>query len=391
MKRKILFGCLCCTLLSAACERLDDDPNLHVKEENPDFTLEEVAGLLSVVPFGEDQVGEVHDAVSASSGNGYDTEYTMRNLFEMPGAGIGSAQGTRVEAYPKPLRDLLTETVRSRYETKAGDADAFLNALAESDVQIYWPYSEDFDGKEMPVITFDPGDNSVRNTGFLRREDGSVEEILVDEEMARKRPVWVVSRNLDAEYKTLEMRRREDPDWGKGGGEIVVGTKTDGTRATKSTFKTLILRSFQANRQFDSWFCGASEFWVKCGAVEDFSATTEAELRLYSPSITDFLIVVRRNQVGEPVDFNAILVSEWTAMLDNCAFCIVEDDGGSLTSWKCSAMVKYNSKSYGFDIEIPIHARDDIVWRGALTRSYIERYSKNTGHFGDVDLVLELI
>lgn len=392
MKRMILFGCLCCTLLSAACERLDDDPNLHVKEENPYFTLEEVAGLLSAVPFGEDQVGEVHDAVSASSGNGYDTEYTMRNLFEMPGAGIGSQQETRVEAYPQPLRDLLTETVRSRYGTKAGDADAFLNALASSDVQIYWPFPEDFDGKEMPVITFDPGDNSVRNTGFLRREDGSVEEILVDEETARKRPVWVVSRNLDAEYKSLEMRRREDPDWGKGGGEILVGTKPAGTRAAaKGSFKTLILRSFQANRQFDSWFCGASEFWVKCGAIEDFSATTEAELRLYAPSITDFLIVVRRNQVGNPVDFNAVLVSEWTSMLDNCAFCIVEDDGGTQTTWKCSAMVKYNSKSYGFDIEIPLHARDDIVWRGALTRSYIERYSKNTGHFGDVDLVLELI
>ena len=391
MKRKILFGCICCTLLSAACERLDDDFDLHVKEENPVFTLEEVASLLSAVPLGEEQVGEVHDAVSASSGNGYDTEYTMRNLFEMPGAGIGSEQATRVEAYPRPLRDLLTETVRSHYGTKAGDADAFLDALANSDVQIYWPFSESFEGKGMPVITFDPGDNSVRNTGYLRREDGSVEEIIVDEEMAGKRPVWVVSRNLDAEYKSLEMRRREDPDWGKGGGEIIIGTKTAETRASKSTFKTLILRSFQANRQYDSWFCGGSEFWVKCGAIEDFTATTEAELRLYSPSITDFLIVVRRNQIGETVDFNAVLVSEWTSMLDNCAFCIVEDDGGTQTSWKCSAMVKYNSKSYGFEIEIPIHARDDIVWRGALTRSYIERYSKNTGHFGDVDLVLELI
>jgi len=114
-------------------------------------------------------------------------------------------------------------------------------------------------------------------------------------------------------------------------------------------------------------------------------------MRLYAPSITDFLIVVRRKQVGEVLDFNAVLVSEWTGMLDNCAFMMVEDDGGTMTTWKCSAMVKYNSRSYGFEIEIPLRARDDIIWRGALTRTYIERNNGVTGHFGDVELVLELI
>jgi hypothetical protein len=54
-------------------------------------------------------------------------------------------------------------------------------------------------------------------------------------------------------------------------------------------------------------------------------------------------------------------------------------------------MVKYNSRSYGFEIEIPLRARDDIIWRGALTRTYIERNSGRIGHFGDVELVLELI
>ena len=130
---------------------------------------------------------------------------------------------------------------------------------------------------------------------------------------------------------------------------------------------------------------------MKCGAIEDFNASTEAELRLYTPSITDFLIVVRRKDVGKELTFNAVLVSEWTGMLDNCAFMMVEDDGGTQTSWKCSAMVKYNSRSYGFEIEIPLRSRDDIIWRGALTRSYIEKYNGVTGHFGDVDLVLELI
>ena len=400
MKRIHLLGCLCGILLSAACGRLDPigetlEEETTVLSNDVVFTLDEVARLLAAVPVGADQVAEVHDAVSASVGNGYDEEYTMRNLFETPGAGIGTEAPTRAGGYSEPLRDLLSAEIRKQYGTRTQDPEKFLDALAASDVQIYWPFSETFEEAGMPVITFNPGGNASRNTGWLRHEDGTVEEIIVDEQIARERPVWVVNRNIDAEYKSLEMRRREDPDWGNGGGTILVHSQArrmaPATRASGAAFKTLILRSIKANRQFDSWLAGGSEVWVKAGAVEDFWATTEAELRLYSPSVTDFLIVIPRNKMGKELDFNAILVSEWTGMLDNCAFMMVEDDGGTLTSWKCSAMVKYNSKSYGFDIDIPLHTRDDIIWRGALTRAYIEKYSGVVGHFGDMELVLELI
>ena len=395
MKRIVLFGCLAGILSVAACGRWNpvENPPANEEEKPLVFTLDEVARLLAAVPVGTSQVAEVRDAVSESTGNGYDEEYPMRQVFEAPGTGVGAEPVTRVEAYPEPLRDLLAAEVRRQYGTRALDADAFLDALSESDVQIYWPFSEAFEGGETPVVTFDPGGEETKNIGWIRQEDGSLEEVIVDEELAQKRPVWVINRNRDAEYQTLEMRRREDPDWGQGG-NILVRPKAGSapaTRADGQDIRTLVLRSFKANRQFDTWFAGGSEVWVKCGAVEDFCATTEAELRLYSPSITDFLIVVRRKQVGKVLDFNAVLVSEWTGMLDNCAFMMTEDDGGTMTTWKCSAMVKYNSRIYGFEIEIPLRARDDIIWRGALTRTYIERNNGVTGHFGDVDLVLELI
>ena len=395
MMRLLLFGCLAGALAVTACRRLDlwINPPADEAGESLVFTLDEVARLLATVPLGDAQVAEVRTAVTSSSDNGYDEEYPMRQVFETPGTGIGGTPATRVEAYPEPLRDLLSAEIRKQYGTRSSDADAFVDALSGSDVQIYWPFSEEFEGNEAPVITFDPGGRETKNIGWIRQEDGTLEEVIVDEEMARERPVWVINRNRDAEYQSLEMRRRKDPDWGQGGGLIgpAKAGSAPGTRAGDHEFKTLVLRSFKANRQFDTWFCGGSEVWVKCGAVEDFWASTDAELRLYSPSLTDFLIVIRRKHVGEVLDFNAVLVSEWTRMLDNCAFMMVEDDGGTMTTWKCAAMVKYNSRSYGFEIEIPLRTRDDIIWRGALTRTYIERNNGVTGHFGDVELVLELI
>ena len=101
--------------------------------------------------------------------------------------------------------------------------------------------------------------------------------------------------------------------------------------------------------------------------------------------------MVRRKQVGTEIPFNAVLVSDWSQKLDNCAFMITEDDGGTITSWKCNAFVRVQSKSYGFEVDLPLNSRDDIVWRGSLTRKYIEKYSGQTVRFGDVDLVLELI
>jgi hypothetical protein len=102
-------------------------------------------------------------------------------------------------------------------------------------------------------------------------------------------------------------------------------------------------------------------------------------------------VVVKRSQIGQKIPFNAVIVSEWTEQLESLAFMITEDDGGTLTTWKFSAQVKIKSKGYGFDIEIPFNSRDDIVWRGQLTRKYLEKNNNVEGHFGDVYLTFGII
>lgn len=366
------------------CHKNDFEPET-AREEAPRYVaLEDVAKIFAGLPIGVEQMTEVHDAASQSAGNGYDEEYLMKDLFEAPGTGVGDAP-TKAKEYSKPLRDLLLEAFSTKAD--AGEGTQWLDSLMVSDVQIYWPFSDSWNGASLPVITFDPGDLATSNVGYALRADGGFDKVLVDEQMARERPVWVMNRNSDAEFKSLEMRRREDPSWGNGGGDIIVRPDTK----AQTDIKTLILRSFTANRQYDSWFAGAAEFFVKVGSVESFKASTEAELRLYNPTITDFMIVVRRKQMGQEIPFNAVLVSEWTKSLTNCALMLIEDDGGSRTTWKANAMVKVNSKSYGIELELPLNSRDDVVWRGSLTRSYIEKYSGEPGHFGDIDMVLELI
>ena len=404
-----------------SCEVIDDNLDRHVNPETRgNVRLDQVAEILSEIPLSAEHLEEVYSAVSASSENGYDEEYTMADLFESPGRGVGDSDEetkTATDVYTNPLRELIENHVRSSALTKSSgeaftDPDAFLEALTASDIQIYWPFSESWDGSSMPVVTFDPEDGSDANIGYrlVVNDDGSrsVEEIVVDEALAQTVPVWVVNRNSDAGYTTLELIRREDPNWGNGGGTIIVKphsrseqawpgqegiqqSLSEQTRSSQSGLKSLVLKDFTMQRHYDTWFAGASEFFVKVGAVDDFTAATEAELLMYNPLITDFMIVVKRNQLGKTQKSDILLVSDWNPQMTHCAFMITEDDGGTKTEWKCTALVRIKSMSYGVELSLPFSTRDDIVWRGQLAQRWLEANSGMNGSFGDVDLTFEVV
>ena len=399
IKNKVLMALAFAMVMSCEVVDVKVDKQEEEQEDTIQITLEDVASILAQIPLQDIHVREVHGAVGSSSANGYDEEYTMRHIFENPGSGVGD-KPTKAPV-ENPLRGLIEKHVRSAVSTKSGvsisDADAYLDALMSSDIQIYWPYSEGWNGDAMPVITFDPESEAKTNIGYklVVNDDGSrrVEEVVVDEAMAAERPVWVVNRKSDAEFTSLEMLRREDPDWGEGGGTIIIEphSQSFSTKASGEHGRSLILKDFTMKRNYDSWFAGASEFFVKVGAVEDFTAVTEAEMYLYNPSVTDFMIVVKRNQVGKPQPFNAVLVSNWTDQIVNSAFMITEDDGGTRTQWKCTALVRVESKSYGIELDLPFNSRDDIVWRGQLASKWLEAHNDIVGHFGDVDLTFEVL
>lgn len=379
---------------TTGCEKVDAQTENHPDTEDvwtpASVPLDELAGLFASLPLTAEQMQEVQDAVSASTENGYDEEYRLTDLFAEPGRGVGQeylATKAPTKTYALPLREMIADQVRGQTPpTKASllnemDPEAYLAALEESDAQLYWPGAEHWDGKTLPVITFDPGDASDNNVGYRLTGDG-IEVLTVTEELAEKEPVWVLNRNDDAQYQTLDVLRKNDPEWGIGGSLRTKGNGDDGK-------KMLRLRTFRMLKQYDTWFRGASEFFVRAGAVEDFTASTEAEMKLYNPSLTDFVVVVRRGQIGAPMKVNTVLVSEWTDQLDRIALMITEDDGGTRTSWKCSAIVKVYSKSFGFDVDLPYRSYDDIVWRGQLARSYIERYNGKACRFGGLDLTFE--
>lgn len=343
------------------------------------LSLENVAVILSELPIEEGNLREVHDAVSSSSNNGYDEEYMMADLFNSPGSGVGDDPGrTKADSYGTPLKDLFYRYFEERCGTKSAAGDevlAYIDALSQSDMQIYWPYSEDWNG-DFPIITFDPGYGAETNWGYeiIVDDNGerSVREVVVDETVASSRAVWVINTNDDSAFTPLDLYRTRTADAGS------------------QDRKKLMLRRFRMLRNYDSWFGGGSEFHVMCGSASGFKATSLEDLQLYTPSVTDFMVVVKRRQLKKDVDINTIIVTDFTDAIDKMAFLIIEDDGGTTTSWKCSATVKFKSKSYGFEMEIPYKDKDDIVWRGQLSGDYFTEGEEVSGRFGDVVVTFAL-
>ena len=378
MKNRILFAAALLALVSCTGrETVTDTPS----PASPDFSPQGLARMFSQLPLEEEHLHEVFNAVGHSSYNGYDEEYTMNCLVGSPGAGVGDTPQARAQSASEcanPLRNLIRDYLEERPGTRSGDADAMLEALARTDFQLYWPYSENWDGESWPIITFDPGYGASTNYGYriAKDEDGLhvVDSVLVDEAMAVDHPVWVFNNNSDATFTPLK----------------VVAPGEAAAAAPSARHRQLLMTSFQMKRNYDSWFGGASEFWIKCGSVEGFNASTDAELKLFYPSVTDFIIVVKRRYVGHDLPFQAILVGDYTSQLDKVVFMITEDDGGTRTSWKCDVMVKVQSKSYGLTVDLPYNEKDDMVWRGQLSTHFFEEEDLVRGRFGDVELVFEL-
>ena len=385
MKTIRFTAALLCAFALASCDEM------RPFNPNPDqglFSLSDVAKILSDLPLESEHLDEVYDAVSASSGHGYDEEYRLTDLFEAPGAGVGDSPQTRATkagGYTMPLRELFANYLTDKYGTKAGAADVerYINALSDSDMQIYWPYSEEWNGKDFPIVTFDPGYGAEANYGYEVRIDSHgahvVDSVIVTEQVARERPVWVINRNDDAAFTPFELfeentgtKASKDKDKDKGQGD--------------SKEYILSIRDFKMLRNYDSWFGGASEFFIKCGSIKAFTASVAADLTQYTPEITDLMIKVKRKQVGTALRLNTVVVSEWSPQLSECVFLIHEYDGGKMTTWKASGEVKIKAKAYGFSVEFPYHRNDDIVWRGKLSSNYFERYNGVPNRFGDTSI-----
>ena len=169
----------------------------NIRESIGTSDLSSIASILSHISINNDICKEVHEAVSSATDNGLDESYYFQEILKEGNNKIATRSGN-----PSSLGTLIKNYFANPI-TRSADADAInLDLLAKSDIQIYWPYSEDWDGKTLPAITYAPEDEDQEWNYAYKKNGDKIDTIIVNEEYMEKNPVWIINKS-DISYEDL--------------------------------------------------------------------------------------------------------------------------------------------------------------------------------------------
>lgn len=407
------------TGLLSSCAK-DDKQTIEVspQSEMPNVVSpEQVAKMLLAVEIDDDVVREVFQATQISVDLGMDESYRFAEILDPNNTKICNAAQLTRSGTSRILGDRLKNTLATRASLNKKEHIVDLALLEKSDVQIDWPYSENWDQKTTPVVAYVPDgieDAEDYNPEYIwaykqiTRPDGTtqLDSLYINEEYAIENPVWIVNTN-EIRYKELpelsmgirvaengicypekELIAQPVPDLVLGKTPIVWNPDPKPSRPilpkpTQKKVYTVYLGKFMASRQYDSWISGASEFVIQTGSINDFNLTDPDALMSLSPAITKYCIKIKRKDIKNKhwFEIHSVMASNWSENELSAAFMIHEDDGGGRRDQKFDIGLKIGSKTYGFNFSLFWKKRDDMVGNKVYKRDYI--FSSNNYNDGN--------
>lgn len=283
MSRTIIYAFIAVLSLGLfACNSNDEPLAPQNSNESPDYNesedSEKIAQLMTSIPLTKEIVNEVFSATQKGLENGIEESYYFADvLSDTPAKSASRASSESQESFLGcELRSALSKT-RSNSQI---DADL----LQYGDYQIYWPYSEDWDGETQPVITFVPKDeNQLWNYGYKQTDNG-IETVIVDEKYMESNPVWIINK---ADFSYDELPNFNNGEFVKNGisycpRKIITDetpNQTLSTRVSGLPVYTVYLGKLMSDHQFDKVWSGGSEFAIRMGAIEHMEITSEEQVK----------------------------------------------------------------------------------------------------------------
>lgn len=386
MRKTIMYALGISSLIFNSCQNEDTPVQEAITQTQSEAkSFNEVATLLTTLPLDGEIYQEVHQAVETSLNYGLDEEYRFKEILD-------NSENSKVFNLTKSNKS-LGALIRSHIsqQTKTQQTDAYnklIDLMLKSDMQIYWPYSEDWDGTTAPYITFAP-DNFEQewNYAFRRNQTGGIDTVLINEEFMENNPVWIINNN--------ERKYEDIPSFSKGqtiskgvlyANRGEASSSIEDLNNTKSTSKehvyTVKLGRFMSSHQYDKVWSGGSEFAIQMGAIDQFKIETPEQLKQVSPKVTYIRLTRSRKDIKKRrwVDVNSILSSDWHPNENNAAFMIHEEDQGGTRHWDANLSVTIKSQTYGFNAKIPYGSGDDLIYKTVYSRNFVFSTNNQVGN-----------
>lgn len=358
MKKLFYFVLALCVTTMASMTSCNNEEMMQAEEDTllplkPHVVTRcEVADAMQNIEVDVELVQEIHSLVTNALANGRDEEISFKKMLsdnEQTRA-IGST------VMKERLRKLVAESYTRSAEGNQVFNPAWLRGLINSDIIIYWPYSEDWDGEELPTIVVAPEDKDVEDVEGIKitqNEDGlNYEKIMVNEDYALEHPVWVINEKAD------------DPD------VIYLNTSNlekDEASLTRSAGNPLWvwrLTEMKVTHQYDTWVDGGSEF--------DFRIIYP-ELEGYTSMCTKFRVNFTRKKINNETwkPLNELMNTNWRIQQINNGLIINEFDGnGKDTTQAFTVSYTDGTNTYSTGVTYTVNDKDDDIGQLVVDRDY---------------------
>ena len=374
-------------------------------DKNDDFISTSLTISSSSVE--KDFIKEVHNNVSSSLSLGLDEVFYLSELVNddqkiNKGINRNLLKSSLNSNVIKSSKLMASNVVSNKSQTDIGEI------IKKGDYNIYWPYSENWNGEESPAIVFldEANENNLDVAALLPiRANGEVryDTIIVNEEYAQQHPVWVLSKKSDVPYK--DIPHLADGKRAKNGTYFQPAVNTDHYKSNvKKSVKAsssadnkvyqMKLGDFMAERHYDPWLKGGSEFYFLFTETATNSVVPGSGIGM-STQINRIFIDRPRKTIKNKswVNVNQIAVSHWRPEVFKSALVIIEKD---TDSWEPKDK---DAEKINFDIPITymengkekttnlkgsftIHKEDEFITTKNYDRNFIFSNGNNLGSQG---------
>lgn len=127
-------------------------------------------------------------------------------------------------------------------------------------LHLYWYQPEKWDGKTTPLVAYTPIDENLGKRKNAPAFDENGTSYTVTEEMAKIRPIIVLTRN---------ERTEADGTVKKPATQSIIGGVSSKNASVQNTYIRLRLESFSISSSYEDWFSGGPEFVAHFKTTQD--------------------------------------------------------------------------------------------------------------------------
>lgn len=340
-----------------------DNGKLNLNQNDRELFAKNLAISFANAP---QSFSELNSAIHVVVGYGLDENLKLYDILNTDNSVFLSSS-----CQVNTLRSVLEESIDlSKY--------GFTDNNYYSNLQLYWPYHDDWNKKTTPVICFAPENETIESVIGYYYENGNIDSINVtaksiDEESI---PVIIINKSEThyADYPDFKNDKWEKNGiiWGKPLPIHTFNPIKDNSSTGNKVYEARSVSITSSGTQYDYFWAGGSEFELQSIYAVDASHTVVS-----SKARAEFSRKQIKNK--ETKNFGTQLHKNWQLGLGQIHIRLTEkDDWGSVEPIVINLDVADNTLS----TTININSTDDIIFDSQYTRSnYFNRCNSHNGIF----------